>query len=171
MLDNQYDILTVEEIAYKAGYSRRTFYRYFSSKNELLKYGLSQIIDEYTLALTKEVNLSVENIANIFFNFWFTHVDLFYSLNESDLLFELLNIMNIKIPQIHKSLKDRIPEYGKQEEVNYVLYYSIGGFWNLLVQWMANGREETPEQFRLVLKHVIDSIQIKDKEYDKNKVL
>ncbi|HVW07472.1 MAG TPA: TetR/AcrR family transcriptional regulator [Bryobacteraceae bacterium] len=47
-----YDETTVDDIALKAGVSRRSFFRYFSSKNDLMAQG----IDTYADYLTQAVN-------------------------------------------------------------------------------------------------------------------
>lgn len=56
-----FDETTVEEIAQAAGVSRRTFFRYFSSKNDLMGQG----IVDYGTALSEAIRASPRSLAQI----------------------------------------------------------------------------------------------------------
>ena len=44
-----YEIITIKEIADNAGVNRSTFYRNFKIKEDIIKYGLEKIMDEFIL--------------------------------------------------------------------------------------------------------------------------
>ena len=48
-----YDSITVSEIAQKADLSRRTFYRVFDSKQDIITYLLARIFPDYIAALKR----------------------------------------------------------------------------------------------------------------------
>ncbi|TCS36768.1 TetR/AcrR family transcriptional regulator [Reinekea marinisedimentorum] len=151
----QFEELTVEQVSAKSGLSRRTFYRYFESKDELLNAALANLIEEYAEDLSAQEDLNIDNVARVFFNFWSRHLDLLRVLDRSDLLFKLLDSMNKKIPEIYRALKNDKDGYG--EHRMYVLCFSIGGFWNTLIHWMRSGVVLSPEEFAVMMENIVNS--------------
>jgi AcrR family transcriptional regulator len=154
----EYQNITVEEVAAKAGFSRRTFYRHFVSKDELLHCALEGLTDEYSRCLEREKDLSIRNISRVFFGFWISQLALLKALDQSDLLFVLLEVMNKKIPHIYQSLKGELKEFGAEDNRISLLSFSIGGFWNTLIQWMRSGANMPLDNFDSILDEIIKAM-------------
>lgn len=67
METENYREITIQEITDNAGLSRRTFYRNYSSKDEILEGCFYKIWLEYRSVIVQETDLSLPNIATIFF--------------------------------------------------------------------------------------------------------
>lgn len=156
-----YDELTIGEIAEKAGLSRRTFYRQFPSKDAALSEALSEIFGEYANRLSAEKDLSMSSIARVFFDFWLHRLTLLKSLDRSGLLPFLLDAMNKNLPSIYTRINRNPREYGNAEDQRYVLAFSCGGFWNILVLWMHEGTSKNPDDLSAIFKRAIAVIPLK----------
>ena len=161
LYENEYRNISIAAIAQKAGFARRTFYRYFKSKDDVLAETLDEIFDEYSEEIIGEQDVSLNNIAKVFFKFWSRRLAFLEALDRSKLLPFLLDVMNKKIPLIYHHINGDTDEYGDKEERRYVLTFGIGGFWNLLILWMRDGAEKDPKDFALMMERVVHALYIK----------
>ena len=159
----KYDLnnISIDDISRKAGFSRRSFYRHFSSKEELLAKAMERIVDDYSNILLAESDLSIKNIVKVFFHFWSKQLLVLKALERCNLLYTLLGTMNKKISEIYVLAKGESHEYGGQEDRDYVLAFSMGGLWNTLIHWIHNGARQSPDEFAEVVDRVIRIISLK----------
>lgn len=131
LMENEtYDDVTIKQLVLESGYSRRTYYRYFSSKTAILNESFSQNMESYHKHLEQQKKLDPENIPAQFINFmWPLHHRL-QLLAQNDLLIPLLAK---NVPDMAKMLlMIKVPwRQAQQPDLNkyyYALIYSIGGF-------------------------------------------
>ena len=76
MKNISYDKITMDMISVKAGVSRRTIYRYFVSKQEILEYYFSDLIKEYNKELENDFSCG-SNVLMKSFEFIFKNSNIF----------------------------------------------------------------------------------------------
>lgn len=86
METESYEDITIQEITDNAGLSRRTFYRNYSSKDEIIGGCLEKILKEYEAAIKSESDLSMPNVARVFFYIMTKHIDFLSLINRHHLL-------------------------------------------------------------------------------------
>jgi len=124
----------------------------------LLKTAIEFMIDEYTNYLINTEDLSLKNIAKLFFDFWITRIAILQALEKCDKLYLLLMIMNENISTIYEHVKGKNDEYGDEIERDYVLTFSIGGFWNVLIKWLHDGTDSNTKYFSRIIERAIKAI-------------
>lgn len=67
MKTKNYSDITIKELAQKAGVDRKTFYRDFKSKEDVLRFYLDRTCQDYIARLNKENKLTTFSIAKAFF--------------------------------------------------------------------------------------------------------
>lgn len=78
-------------------------------------------------------------------------------MEKNNLLYMLLQKYNQYLPIIHKKFKDNNEQYGNANTLEYVLAFSSGGFWNMLIKWIHEGAKKTPIEMAKLVNIMISS--------------
>ena len=136
MKKKDYNKITNKEITDKAGLSHITIYRNFNSKDEILKYYVDEITNEFIRR--KQVNYDPNHFKEYL-------IVLFTHLKEK----EDIGILLYKANCIHY-IKDEFDKIfyskakSKKEQYNY--YFISGGLYNIYYNWLVNGCKESPKE-------------------------
>lgn len=160
MKEKPYSKITIQEISDKALLSRRTFYRNFTSKDEVLSLKMKYICKEYILYFGNEHDLSYKNIVRIYFEFWKDHLDFLLALDKSNLLYLMLEKCNEYLPFIYNHFKGHLHLFKNEEYLEYALYFSSGGLWNVLLKWIKKGAKKSPMEMECILKDTIKNANL-----------
>ena len=153
MEKQHYSDITITEISENAQLARRTFYRNFRSKEDVVIYSCTQLCESYMRYLDEDMEYSIRHIIQVYFTFWQEHIDYLTVLTNHHLICHLIDVSNEYWPQI----SGRFREYWKADcsdkELEYCLLFNMGGLWNLLMKWLYDENRETPlEMERMVHK-------------------
>lgn len=155
MNEKPFNKITISEIAEKAELDRRTFYRHFVSKENILDYCIENLYREYLRDLFEEPQLTIYSVARLFFEFWKDHLDFLLTISWNHLESFLLYKFNKYLPQIYEALK--IESLQEVEEYRYAFAFKIGGFWNVLFQWIQNGAKQEPDEMAGIISDLVMS--------------
>lgn len=155
MNEKPFNKITISEIAEKAELDRRTFYRHFVSKENILDYCIENLYREYLRDLFEEPQLTIYSVARLFFEFWKDHLDFLLTISRNHLESFLLYKFNKYLPQIYEALK--IESLQEVEEYRYAFAFKIGGFWNVLFQWIQNGAKQEPDEMAGIISDLVMS--------------
>lgn len=147
--------ITIQEIAMQAQLDRRTFYRNFSSKEDVLYYYIKKLSDEYVIALLKEQTLTIPITLRVFFEMVEVNKLFFIYLKENDLLIFLLNAFNDILPSIHTLIEPKFSGKFENENIQYIFAFNIGGFWNILINWISGEFRHTPDEMAKILHELM----------------
>jgi len=155
MRKKTFERITIKEISEKAGVDRKTFYRNFTSKNDVLQLYLDRACGEYIGDLENEKTLDTFTIAKIYFEFCLRHIDFLRLLDKSNMLVYLLVAFDKYLPEICKKLN------GNEgfDNPDFDLPFLAGGFWNMSVKWIRANTPKTPLEMaaivgNLMAKHI-----------------
>ncbi|MDD5960353.1 MAG: TetR/AcrR family transcriptional regulator [Methanobrevibacter wolinii] len=128
-----YEIITIKEIADNAGVNRSTFYRNFKIKEDIIKYGLEKIMDEFILEFKLIQDKTHQNYIYTILKTYYNHKDFILTVYEAKQLY-LFQEVYIKY------FKDYLNKINKKEDL-YRLYYHIGGIYYFTLCWVSNGMD------------------------------
>ena len=146
MKTKNYSDITIKELAQKAGVDRKTFYRNFKSKEDVLRFYLDRTCQDYIARLNKENKLTTFSIAKAFFSTCKQHTDFLILLDKNDLLPLLLIAFDDYLPMLHEMFEDKRIDDNPVYYSEYALSFLTGGFWNISIKWIRRGGHETPEE-------------------------
>lgn len=131
----------ITEITKKAGVSRKTFYRHFSSKKNILETYLDNIFQEYLEESKK--GYSYEEIIQIFFKVMLNYTDFVLLVHTHD----LSNVV-IKRLEHYLGILNQNPQYKELEKpiVGYCETFSSAGMWKVLYKWIEGGLIESVQE-------------------------
>jgi len=159
--EKPYNKITITEITSTAQLARRTFYRNFDSKEDILDMYIQKLCDEYINLLKEEKILKIQTVAKVYFDFWNKHLNFLILIEKNNLWYMVLQKYNQYLPMIHKKFNDNKEEYQNNNTLEYVLAFSAGGFWNMLIKWVHEGAKKTPNEMAELINEILRSKLLK----------
>ena len=150
-----YTQITITDICNLADISRKSFYRYFGSKEDCLHALIDHSIFDGASHCMPEYSESSQNAALFtrFFHYW----------NEKSPLLDALSKNNLST-----CLAERMVRYVNQEEPDYYYYlggnmsdscegvmFMISGLVGLIFHWHSTGFRKTPAQMAAALEKIL----------------
>lgn len=154
MQTENYQEITIQEITGNAGLSRRTFYRNYSSKDEILEGCFYKIWLEYESLIRQQIDLTLPNIARIFFTVMKKHFDFLSLVNHHHLLPIFLSKVDDLLPSAFDEAKGKNMPFPK-ESIQYALTFSTGGFMRILIRWLNDSVQKSPEEISAIVKDFV----------------
>lgn len=149
MKKKPYQDITVQELSEKAQYDRRTYYRYFDSKEDILRLYCSCILREMAVMMKYEKPLTVKSQITAYFAFWEKYIDFLRLLQKNNLLHFLGDEQDeLLYYHVGLSVQSDIPQQLETAPAvsRYAFYFTSGGLWNTLVYWIREEPRRTPEE-------------------------
>ncbi len=139
-----YDEITVKQIILEAGLARKTFYRNFESKDDVLLSLIHGILLEYF----DIVNNAKGDVLDTIFTFADRNRELLLLLDRNSMLHVPLKCMNgyapMLVKQQNRGLNPFVPLFeGLDKE--YLIAMNIGAIWNVISLWIHRGMTDEPE--------------------------
>ncbi|TCL60463.1 TetR family transcriptional regulator [Kineothrix alysoides] len=151
----KYSEITIKDITKKADLDRRTFYRHFQSKDDVICACIKTICDEYIGTLQSEKSPSAYTTAKIYFTICLKHLDFLILMNKHGLSGFLFTKYNEYMPRLQDN--DVSPElklnYG--DHITYLYAFNNGGFWALTLKWLENGAIQSPDEMAEVICKIL----------------
>lgn len=144
--EKEYSQISVSEIVGRADVARRTFYRLYENKEDIIAHYFSQLCNEYQNSHGALERYDLQQIAMDYFSFWYRQKEKLLKLHKAGMDHMLYyGISTASTEVIRRRVADE--QLRQSEEMGYFADYSVGGFINLLFRWINAGMEETPEQY------------------------
>lgn len=146
--DKKIGSITIMELCDKAQVARRTYYRHFNDKNEVIDYYVTKIMKSLALELRTASMQSKRSLVLKFFYFLKPYTQLFLVLNSND-LGEIVFTSYVKCVTTTLTFSDTSEQnmgINNSQNFQYDMAFMLGGLWSLLTVWMLNGCNKTPEE-------------------------
>lgn len=160
MNEKTFQEITVSEISERAQVVRKTFYRNFGSKEDVLQACFDLLVSEFTSELARLPAITIRDALYTLFTLCENHKDFLLSLQRSKMLGFLLDQWNIALPRIHELLLDKIvdfPATTSSKQLEYLLAFNVGGTWNLLIKWIHEGMAQSPHDLADIITDVVSN--------------
>jgi AcrR family transcriptional regulator len=152
------DTITISEITQNAELDRRTFYRHFKAKEDVIRYCIHKEADKCAEAMRRNNNaIDIFTIAQTFFAACNGIKEMLLMLHKQDLLHLFFAELNILIPKYHFQFP--VHEMLQVENSDFILAYNIGGLCNLLIKWLDDGCRKPPDQMAEIVVQVFLSVK------------
>lgn len=135
--DIPYEELCVKQILCESKLTRKTFYRNFKSKDDVLSACITRMVTDYSAELNASGIYTFEQILNISFDFCERSHAFLLLLKRNDLLPYSLQVLNRLIPIEHRAVSGHESDLGA-----YALAFNIGAIWNAMSLWLERDMQE-----------------------------
>ncbi len=163
-----YDDITIYHILNKANVSRRTFYRYFCSKDDLMNFCLDIFIEEY---LHEREHFLIaqrpEEVFKVTLHFMYNKRDLITALIRSGHYQLIVRKFNSIAPEIFDEFAlpwnhiDDIPS----KDSKYISRGLIGAYLNIMLYWLSEDEPLPPEIIAQDMVRLFSAIPLHFPEY------
>ena len=145
-----YSERTVKQIILEAQLARKTFYRNFTSKDDVLMSLIRGILREYF----DIVNNAEGDVLSTIFDFADRNRELLLLLDKNDMLHVPLQCMNEYAPMMANSQNKQLNPFVKLFsglDSGYLIAMNIGAVWNVISLWIHRGMTDSPENVKQTL--------------------
>lgn len=161
--EKDYNKIQMKEIAERAHVGRRTLYRYFESKEQILEYVAVSQMGYLTDEILLREPLTLSNVLNAFFVFIEKHRTEFEILKKARLLSYMEDHLFELVTGVAAKTKYRDMAPGELDmhlntlgsEDYYSLHYTIAGAWRVAMLWMDKTPRHTPEEMADLTMRII----------------
>ncbi len=137
---NHYDYnqVTITLITQEAGLSRKTFYRLFHHKDEVLELLIKNKIMEFATELQSKEFHQYWDVVQLYFDFWEEHKDFILFLKKHHLLSKFLEYSYENSIEIFEYVRTKSVIEQFRKPLPYLLSYAVGGMHNMLLKWLED---------------------------------
>ena len=156
-----YEEITVKRIILDTDLVRKTFYRNFESKDDVLDSIINKAIDEYVNTLVS----TADDPLTVIFNFCKLNKELFSILQKNNMLYLHLLKLNERIPQISKTTdpdKNPFIKLMSGLEPDYLIAFNRGAIWNIISLWVERGMTDDPSDIRHLIEQYLERLASTD---------
>lgn len=147
MEEDNFEEITITQIAQEAEIARRTFYLNYKTKSEVLASYIKFLYDDFAEETQIDKERTWKSDVTNFFLYWRHHGDILLLLEKSNqfpiLLSEFENILsNSKEFDFSLLITDKFPVKKKE----YIVVTVAAGLWGILEKWSKNSFAESAEE-------------------------
>lgn len=144
-----FDEISITDLSKISQYDRRSYYRHFSCKEDIITLYCRTIIDEMATSLMARGNLTLKNSIIAYFEFWDNHIDFLHILSKNHLLPLLAEQQDELIYQhVGRKIQPCLSENYSTLPSNalYASHFTYGGFFKMLTWWIKETPRKSPEE-------------------------
>ncbi len=155
-----YAEITVTQISQEADLSRKTFYRLYKSKDEILL----GYIDSLTCEFMDKIHIVQPHhywdTVLLYFDFWKGHKDFLLLLKRNQLLHLLMQKSYDSTFHVLSLTKPYRPNAQEDPCLPYGMAFSVGGVNFMLIKWIEEGLETEPRTFVEYIHHGLQNVNV-----------
>ncbi|EMC54125.1 TetR/AcrR family transcriptional regulator [Streptococcus mutans] len=137
--------ISIAELSEHAQIARRTFYRYYHSKEQVLTNYLDRLIQDYIIELQTEKLTNFNDLVNLFFQYWIQYTETLKILQDANLLVLVLQRYYDKLPAAYTTVT--APWHitnSDQRQITYDSRFIIGGLYSIFDEWLKTDHQTMP---------------------------
>lgn len=146
MRKKPFDKITITEITQEADLVRKTFYRNYGTKEDILDEYLNELFEEYIHMLLEAGELNNFLVKKMYFEFWQKHFDFALLLKRNNLLIYILKMYDAYLPKMNQLFPCRDTGSYDDITIRYHNAFTSGAFWKTLCLWIEEGGRISPEE-------------------------
>ena len=157
MSQKPYADISITEIAARADLSRRTFYRLFDSREDVLAHWMETQYAVFCDRLRAEAPTDYLGVIRLYFTFWNERREILSLLWKND-LFPLLSRQCARyFPEVFCRIKADTPLARDPDALRYAMSFSAGGLVSVLARWAEEGMRRTPDEMMRLIERFLPS--------------
>ena len=160
MKQYSYKEITITQIAQEAGLSRKTFYRLYTSKEEILNEYIETIYSAFFNELKKRNIHHYWEVVQLYFDFWEQQEAMILLFKQHELLPALMEASRNHAEEIFSAVRSPETAASFSPLLPFMLAYTVGGMHNMLVSWITGGKSVSSTMLIQSIKSGLQSPEI-----------
>ena len=158
MREHPYNEITVKQILLESKLARKTFYRNFESKDDVLFSLLRCNLEDYF----DIVNNARGNVMDTIFEFADKNRELLMLLDKNNMLYVVLQSLNtfsvVMLDNQNKELNPFSKLFDGLDQ-EYLVALNIGAVWNVISVWVHRGMKQSPENVKKTIAAYLNRLK------------
>ena len=134
-----YPDITVTQLSQEAALSRKTFYRLFNDKDDVLKLLFDGLYAQCFTQIKGQNIRRYWDLVQLYFDFWESRKDILLLLSRNGLLPRLFEYVYRNAQPIFTAVRTEETTQSFAPTLPYLLAYSVGGMHSMLMKWAESG--------------------------------
>jgi len=157
MANKSFDDITIGEITTKAGVNRSTYYRNFTSKEQIIKFYYSKLMYGYLETIGKKDTFF--DYLNKMFTYFYNHKSELLLIYSNGIAYLILEALNETFTSHNQS---------NTFDEKFKLYYHTGGIYNTFLLWFSEDMHQSPKNMsKLTIQTLPDWVNLELLPLDK----
>ena len=158
----QYDLrdITITQIAQASGLTRRTFYRLFDAKEDVLQYQYELWFTEIYERVKAEKRHSYWDVAQCYFDFCEKNREALLLMKKQNIIGDFFSYIESNTLQVFESVHSKEIAQRNPTELPYLMAYSVGGMFSMLNKWIDNDMDIPFNDLIRILKNAYKSTEL-----------
>lgn len=148
------DDLTITEIADHAQVGRRTFYRHFQKKEEILIEYIKILLDEFIRGVQENGIKDSDEIIREFFRYWYEHKDFINRLRDNRVCY-LLILVGEQLVDDEEFIRKAEGYLNGREHCKLKITFLVAGTFRVLQRWIYDDMRYTPDEISKVVAELV----------------
>ena len=153
---------TIQEIADSCSVTRRTLYRHFKTKDEILHHCFKGCATQFSEYIAAHAPKDYYELCIVYFSFWNENMNMLTILNKSGIMYrfasEFESLVMMMSSQIrHDSATDDKTRLQLMEKYKFHFAYRTAGFWHVTEVWSREDPRKSPEEMAKILTEITSS--------------
>lgn len=161
MREYQYKDITVKQIILESELSRKTFYRNYNSKDDVLISLVKNSLEDYFSIINNEDVYILSTI----FSFVDKNKELLSLLDKNDMLNVVLQYINrygFEYRKKHLSSSNPFTQLFDSLDSDYLIALNCGAIWNVVSLWIHQGMKDSPDSVRATISEYLSRLKQSD---------
>lgn len=152
-----YSSITINMIVDRAALGRRTFYRYFKTKDDTMEYIAKLLMEQFASTVINNHASDMKSVTISYFKFWEQYIDILLLLKKAHLLYFIEENMESHIINVAKQAKHIPANISDEmlselyEKYKYEFTIKLAGFWKSTIIWCEETPRKTPEEMATLI--------------------
>ena len=136
MQQYQFKEITVTQITQEAELSRRTFYRLYNDKEEILEQAICELFEAFLERLKMQDIHHYWEVVQLYFDFWEEKRDFLCLLKRQGILSSMMEISYRYAFNIFEYVRTKEVMEAFDPYLPYLISYALGGMHQMLIKWV-----------------------------------
>lgn len=159
----EYKDIQMKEIAEHANIGRRTLYRYYPCKDDIMDKIVLELMDNLAGTINQVNQMTIEGIAYAFFLFWENNMEEMTLLKKAHLIYLIEDnlpelVMGVSAKTKYKDLSSEEMESVKKQMTGIDYYhfcYMLAGYFRVAQIWMEEADRRSPEEMAGIMRKIV----------------
>ena len=163
----QYGDITIQEIADSCSVTRRTLYRHFKTKDDILHHCFKGCATQFSEYIAANSPKDFHEFCIVYFSFWNENMNMLTILNKSGIMYrfssEFESLVKMVSLQIGHASQNDNENLQASEKYRFHFAYRTAGFWHITEIWSQENPRRSPEEMAGIMMEITsfpNSIQI-----------
>lgn len=150
----KFQAITITQIVQEAELSRKTFYRNFSEKEDVIKYILEKIFLDFDCNIKELAKFSNAGITHCYFDTWYQNRQVLKTMKKNNLMSFVYALHVLKL----RKLYNKYATISCSERNVYQDSIIIGTYFSMLEQWLDDGFALSPIDIANLYSAIISNL-------------